>query len=119
MIEFKIEDTTAGYLKEVECELGFGIYENGNIYMELYSEEGGYWQPYMALTCNFEEVNAPYQVCIKNWSENEGIEKQLIEAGIIEDLVAHKATGYVSCPVYTLSQKAIKEMEEQAQDQGE
>lgn len=47
-------------------------------------------------------------VAIKNWSENEGIERDLLDAGIVEGQpVKHIPSGFVTIPVYKLTQKAL------------
>lgn len=55
-------------------------------------------------TVNIPEATiADDEVIIKNYSENEGIEEALIEAGIIDaPIVKTVQTGYVTCNVHKL-----------------
>ena len=59
---------------------------------------------------------SPYEVVIKDYSENTGIAKLLIDAGIIEEPHRGIKSGYVIMPVCLLTDEAIKFVEQQDQD---
>ncbi len=54
-------------------------------------------------TVNMPNFHVPSNhVCIKNYSENEGMLEALMEAGIISEPVDHKQSGFVLIPVCQL-----------------
>jgi len=94
------------------CDIIFSHYvENDNVAIALRTKEGF---PFATATVNL--INLPgHQVAIKNWSENEGMDEALIEAGIIKkDRLDETQSGFVVAPVYELTEEAIAEKKRRA-----
>lgn len=97
-----------GYKVKVE----FTKYFNGNTAIHLICDD---LSPYMMVTVNIPNpMNSRFalelplnQVAIKNYSEGKGIEKVLIEAGIIEDKpIKYVRSGFVDIPIYEITKEA-------------
>jgi hypothetical protein len=74
-----------------------GKYSNGRQAIELITEDG---EPMAVATVNVPEVVlAKDEAIIKNYSENEGILKVLVNAGIVKDTGETVQTGMVTCPI--------------------
>lgn len=73
-------------------------------------EEVSPYNIYTVATTNLEGVNlAEDEVMVKNWSENEGIGRFLLDNGFIEEGVIRSYTsGFVNVPVYRLTKKAME-----------
>lgn len=98
--------------KEWNCDVRFLRYNNNRIAIQLtqYDEKGGYDEPIATATINLPDVHIPDgQVIVKSYSENEGMEQALLDAGIISKEVGKAATGYVTAPIYTLTSEALEE----------
>lgn len=78
--------------------------DSNNVAIELVGEEG----PHCMASVNVP--GAPLSdelVAIKNYSENEGIEQVLIEAGIIEAVpLRYLYSGWAQIPVYRMTKEA-------------
>lgn len=59
-------------------------------------------EPFMIASVNIDFLLNPGLIAIKNWSENEFIEEELQQAGIIGEKVSEVPSGYVSIPIYEL-----------------
>lgn len=86
-----------------------GYATNGNTALLLFKEDeptdppNGY-----VVSVNIPNPIPTEYICIKNWSENAGIEQPLIDAGIIEEKpINYIPSGMVSIPVYPLTDKAL------------
>jgi len=91
-----------------ELHLQFGRYKDTNmVALQLYDSNGF---PYM--TASFNPVEVPDTdtsrlIAIKDWSENEGIEKALLDNKVFEKFVKTIPTGYVSGSVYIVNKKFL------------
>jgi len=70
-----------------------GRYANGQTSIQLVDQDG---MPFMTASVAHDVNIADDCVIIKNYSENEGILKALIEAGIIEKPFCEIPTGFVT-----------------------
>lgn len=88
------------YFCGYECIATVAKYGNGRIAIQLIDARDH--DPIATATVNIPRVPlGPDEVIIKNYSENTGIEKPLIEAGIIGDKpLRYVQTGFVTVPVY-------------------
>jgi len=77
----------------------------GQIALQLWSEEG----PYAMATVAVQGAVVPQHcVIIKGYSENMGMVQALDDAGIIDtSAVTYRYSGYVTCPVYKLTDEAV------------
>jgi hypothetical protein len=93
--------------KEWNCDVSFSYYQNNNRTAIILTDHNTH-EPIAVATVNIPE--APLeddQVIIKDYSENEGMKDALILAGIIkEEMVSEIQTGFVTCPVYELTELA-------------
>ena len=91
-----------------ELHLQFGRYKDTNmVALQLYNSNGF---PYM--TASFNPVEIPDTdttrlIAIKDWSENEGIEKALLDNNVFEKFVKSIPTGYVNGSVYIVNKKFL------------
>ena len=91
-----------------ELHLQFGRYKDTNmVALQLYNSSGF---PYM--TASFNPVEVPDTdttrlIAIKDWSENEGIEKALLDNNVFEKFVKSIPTGYVNGSVYIVNKKFL------------
>jgi len=91
-----------------ELHLQFGRYQHTNmVALQLYTSDGS---PYM--TASFNPVEVPDTdttrlIAIKDWSENEGIEKALLDNNVFEKFVKSIPTGYVNGSVYIVNKKFL------------
>lgn len=85
-------------------------YAGGAKAIHLIEEDTG--EPIATATVNIiGEKIKPTQVFVKDYSENEGMAKALIEAGVIErNPVLTVRTGYVKATAYNLTQVALDEI---------
>ena len=95
-----------------ELQLRFGRYENGSrmISLELYTT-GAYPEPYMTASFNPEYYpqgeGKDNIMAVKDWSENEGIEKALLDNNVLEEYISRVPTGYVSGNAYTVNKEFL------------
>ena len=91
-----------------ELHLQFGRYQDTNmVALQLYDSNGS---PYM--TASFNPVEVPDTdtnrlIAIKDWSENEGIEKALLDNKVFEKFVKSIPTGYVNGSVYIVNKEFL------------
>ncbi len=80
-----------------------GVYNNGNCALSVANEEG------RVCVCSVNTGNTIPDTCIavKNYSENEGMEESLREQGIIGKKVFEVRSGWVSVPVFELTEKGL------------
>ena len=85
------------------CSFVGGRYMNGNLAIRMISDEEG---PIATCTVNMG-VRVPWPlVCIKGWSENQGMDEFLIQEGIVNgDVVDEIAGPHVTAKVYCLTEK--------------
>lgn len=75
-------------------------YWNNQIAIQLTDVEDN--APYMVATCCIEDELKEDEVCIKNYSENEGILECLIENKIISQPIRQVNSGYVTLNICKL-----------------
>lgn len=84
----------SGYL----CELKRSSYPNGKLRLDLIDAMTS--EPVATATVNYPGDDlGPSEVVIKTYSENSGILKALVEAGVVEPTPKVRAVGYELCPV--------------------
>lgn len=89
---------------DYDCSITFGRYSNGRLAIQLMTDEG----PMATATVNVPEASLPENyVCIKDYSENEGMLSALIEAGVVEQATCRILSGHVQIPVCRLTDDAI------------
>ena len=77
----------------------------GNKALSIYNRENG---TICVCTVNGSRILKSDEIGIKNWSENEGIDKFLIEMGIVEDKpFDYESIGFVEIPYYKLTEKGL------------
>jgi hypothetical protein len=86
--------------------ISVGTYPNGRIaiVLECQGEYADHWEQYTILTCNLPaEHLGSDELCIKNWSENEGFDTWAVEQDIIMPKPnRHLSSGFVLVPVYSM-----------------
>jgi len=100
------DETPEGYFhivkfKDWDCSLEHSTYMNGRIAIQLNDITDG--MPIATATVNIPEASLqPNEVIIKNYSENEGMSKALMDAGIIGPPNRSIRTGHVIVMVHKL-----------------
>lgn len=83
------------------CQFMVGLYANGNLGIEIWSDEEG---PITKVTVNPDIKIPTDRIAIKNYSENEGMVDFLVEEDLIEpDPVQIIESGFVTIPVHKLT----------------
>lgn len=80
---------------------------NGRTALLFEDDEGGYIDG----SVNIEDAPIPNNdyIAVKSYAENEGMDKELIRLGLIEeDLANYAFSGFIVAPVYRLTDKAIE-----------
>jgi hypothetical protein len=81
------------------CTIEWAKYDNGRVAIQLWCSEG----PMARATVNVPEYEPDFdEVLVKDYSENEGMLKALIDSGIVKDTGKRVHTGYVTLPVCKL-----------------
>lgn len=88
-----------------DCEFVTGYYPNGNLALQVVSENEG---PIVTCTVNPGQVVTHDAVAIKNYSENEGMVDILTEMGIIGRELYRIQSEWVEIPVHELTDKGLK-----------
>ena len=70
-------------------------YTNDNVAIQAVDDDG----PVAVLTVNTGDVVPATHVVIKDYSENDGALKSLVEAGVVSEPVYYIESGWVTCPV--------------------
>lgn len=87
--------------KNWECELQIGYYENGNTAIQLLDKED--YGLIATATMNLGDKLPENQAYIKDYSENEGMLEALKKAGIINNIIGYKSSGYITAPLCELN----------------
>jgi len=90
------------------CTVKYGKYKNGRTAIELICEDG---EPMIMATVNvvdYQDLN-DNEVIIKDYSENEGVLKALIKAGIITTALKNIPTGFVNVQVCEFTPQYIED----------
>lgn len=85
---------------EYEIEIKMSKYTNGQHRMDFIDKEDGF--PVLVASVAIEESLFPDQIAIKDYSENEGVLKFLIEKGIVSNPLKYFNSGFVTIPVCKL-----------------
>jgi len=91
-----------------ELEVVFEKYaDNDRTAIQLVNEDG---MLYATATVNLPDIELEEDVvAIKNYSENKGMLKALMEAEIIDGIVGQVPQGYVLIPLCRLSEKVLED----------
>lgn len=90
--------------KNWDCFILQGIYPNGRLALRLISKEDH--EPIAVATVNVVDDNtAKDEVVIKDYSENQGMYKALLDQNIVHPAHRYTRTGYVMSPVCKLKIK--------------
>lgn len=98
---------TSKYASYPNCIFHCSTYTNsGNKYLSISSEEEG---PICTCSVNGSRLNAPNEIGIKNYSENEGMVDFLVSMGIIEPTpVDTEHSGWVEIPYFKLTKSGME-----------
>lgn len=84
-----------------QLQAQFSKYKCGQHAIQLIDLEDG--MPYATASVRMPDITINHdEVCIKNWSENEGLMEAMIAANIISEPLYTVPTGYVQVPVCRL-----------------
>lgn len=90
--------------KDYDISLQWGSYPNGRPALQLIDTEDG--QPVTVATVNMPEVSLEDgEVCVKNYSENEGMLDWLVENDLVQDTGKRVGSGYVQIPIVRLKEE--------------
>lgn len=88
------------------CNFIVNKYGTGNIALLIWNKVDGI---ITRCTINGRRVNGPYEIGVKDYSENKGMVKFLQGLGIIENTpIDIEESGWVSIPYYKLTEKGKK-----------
>ena len=95
--------------ERVQCILEHYDYDSSYA-ISLYTMNG---EPYVVATLCGEFMTQGNEVIIKNYSENEGMDKFLIENNVIQKEVLRLLPfGFCVCPVHELNMELFEEIDE-------
>lgn len=83
-----------------------------NMALFLADEEDLFGPPIIVVTINTGEILPEGVAYVKDYSENYGILGTLEEAGVIEEILGVKESGFVSMPLIKFNMEGIKSIEE-------
>jgi hypothetical protein len=83
------------------CRFVPGVYGNGNLALQMMDAETD--ELFCAVTVNPGETIPNTQIAVKNYSENTGILKTLLDLGIVGKCVRVIPSGFVRIPVHELT----------------
>lgn len=89
--------------RNARCRLRVEHYHNGNNALQFIDIDAG--EPYLTASVNPSVPLPPDTLAVKNWSENNGVDDCLLCLGIIGDCVGKIPSGFVTIPVYKLTDK--------------
>lgn len=82
-------------------------YSNGRHALRLNDADGGV---YATASVNLPDVELAHdEICVKDYSENEGMLAALIAAGIVEDTGRRATSGHVTIPIGHITAGALEE----------
>jgi len=92
---------TSRYSEYSNCFFQIGKYANGNLAIEIWSNEEG---PITKVTVNPDIYIDHDRIAVKDYSENEGMADWLISENLIEEEPIESITsGFVKIPIYELT----------------
>ncbi|HEX2925041.1 MAG TPA: hypothetical protein VHP38_02085 [Ruminiclostridium sp.] len=77
------------------------MYGNGNTAITLTTADSN--EPIATVTVNTDLILPKDQAVIKTYSENEGIDIELIKEGILLENIGETLVGYCICPIYKVN----------------
>lgn len=86
-----------------ECKIGLKKYYNGNTVIELHTTDTH--ELFAVASVNLETKLPKGQIYIKDYGENEGILRELMEQGIVSEPLRYEPSGFVTIPVCNLLYK--------------
>lgn len=84
---------------------------NGNTSVVLDAGASPFGGDYIKVSVNTDEVLPPGEFCVKLYSENEGLEEQLMASGLFEDTGIRIPSGHVILPVWRLKIDRLQTLE--------
>jgi len=100
---------TVNFMGEV-CTVEVKEYAAGGVCLQLWCEDG----PMATATVRVPDYPLdPKYILIKDWAENKGVLKALVDAGIVRDTGRVVPTGYVEANVCKLLQRYSNQREKQ------
>lgn len=98
-VEFSYKPTYSEQPYQLQAQ--FTQYQNGQPAIQLIDLEDG--MPFATASVAMTNIDLnPNEVCIKNWSENEGLMEAMIAANIISEPLYTVPSGFVEVPVCRL-----------------
>ncbi len=89
----------------VKVKAVFQQYMNGRTAIELIEIESG--EPYAMASVNLDDEELKEdEICIKDYSENEGVLDLLVDAGYVSQPVRFADSGFVVIPICKLLKRA-------------
>ena len=97
--------------KGIKCSLYFSKYHGNNrTAIKLSDVSDGL--PWAVATVNVPDCELESgEVCIKNYSENEGMVQSLMKADIIHAPHRYASSGYVKIPICKLTEQSLKQIQ--------
>lgn len=93
-------------------DLAFGVMRKNPLALCLYNKdkEFDFWEPFCDISIN--SLPATEDTCyVKNYSENEGLDKWLVDNGFAAFTGRQQASGFVTIPEMKFNLEKIKEYE--------
>ena len=99
-----------GKYTKYECNFKTARYLNGNLALQIVGAKGSELEgePICTASVNPGIEIPPAQIAVKNWSENDGMDDFLSKTGIIGELVGKIPSGFVTIPVYALTESGLE-----------
>lgn len=101
------------YMPEDDYNISIVQYSGGAPALQISDK---YNRSMMRASVNVDRLPARGAIFIKNWSENEGIEQALMEAGLIGTRIGHVATGFVEATEHMMLGKLYEEWRNSHED---
>jgi hypothetical protein len=90
---------TTVQFKEWTCSIVKRQYDNGRVALQLVDDEG----PVATATVNLPDAElGKNEVCVKDWSENQGMLEVLTAAGVVKQTGKTIRSGFVEVPICEL-----------------
>lgn len=83
-----------------ECKISLKKYYNGNPAIELYTTDTN--ELFAMASVNLELKLPKGQIYIKDYAENEGMLRELVQQGIVSEPLRYEPSGFVTIPVCEL-----------------
>jgi hypothetical protein len=96
----------SGLYGEYEIDIKMSKYGNGQHRMEFIDQGDGL--PVLVASVSIKESLFSDEIAIKDYSENEGVLKFLIEEGIISSPLKYFNSGFVRIPICKINETLLK-----------